>query len=539
MQTLIRTLTGAQIILETLKKFGVDTIFGYPGGIVLSVYDELGRQNDIKHYLMRHEQSAVFAAEGYARVSGKCGVVIVTSGPGATNIVTGVADAYLDGCPLIVITGQVSAELLHQDAFQEVDIIDITKSCTKANFQVKRAEDLENILVEAYITAMSGKRGSVVVDITKNVFSETAEFNPEISVALDKPSIPETDIDLALNAIFSAKRPLIITGGGLIQAEGAAEILEFAELLNIPVVSTMMGLGAYPADSENYLGMIGIFGHPSANNAVRESDLIFAIGARFNDRIRCCFSNNELAKKLIHLDINQNEISRVIPAAISIAGDAKDVLKRMVQKVKSSEHKRNFGWTNLIAKKSLVPLKRSSAMHSFELMQEINNCLKDKDYVVTTEVGQHQVWAARYLKFDKPRKFITSGGLGAMGFGFPSAIGACIAKKEPVICIAGDGSFQMNIQELATCAEYNLPVKVFIVNNGYLGMVRQFQEKTCNKRYFATKISNPDFIKLADSYGLKAIRVDNISGIKNAIETAFADGEPFLIDFVVEPEELL
>lgn len=517
MQTLTKTFTGAKIVIETLKQLGVDTIFGYPGGIVLSVYDELAQQSDIKHYLVRHEQSAVHCAEGYARVSDKCGVSVVTSGPGATNIVTGLANAYLDGFPLMVITGQVSAELLHQDAFQEVDIIDITKSCTKKNFQVKCAKDLQKTLIEAYETAMSGKKGPVVVDITKNVFSEKTEFHnikPQIT------QIPFPNIDKAVELLKQAKRPLILTGGGAIYA--SEEVIEFARSLNIPVVSTMMGLGVYPADYENYFGMVGIFGN--ANKAVRESDLIIAIGARFNDRIKGCLG--DLSNKLIQIDIN-----KVLPEAIGLIGDAKEILTELISKnIKVQNY---TGWI----KPETTYYKRSDRMHSFEVLSEIQDCIKDK--VVTTEVGQHQVWASRCLKFTKPRKFITSGGLGTMGFGFPAAIGASIANGEPVVCIAGDGSFQMNLQEIATCMDYKLPVKIFILNNGYLGMVRQFQEKICEHRYFATKISNPDFVKLAESYGALGLRVEKIEDIKLAVKQVMNYNGTALIDFVIEPEELL
>ena len=539
MQTLIKTLTGAQIVIETLNKLGVDSIFGYPGGIVLGVYDELSKQNKIKHYLMRHEQAAVHAAEGYSRVSGKCGVALVTSGPGATNIVTGVANAYLDGYPLVVITGQVSADLLHKDAFQEVDIIDITKSCTKANFQVKDVKDLQKILIDAFSIATSGKQGPVVVDITKNVFSEKADYDNSLDKYSIESKMSDIDLDYAIKTILSAKNPLIIVGGGVVLSDASNEIYEFAKLLDIPVVSTMMGLGAYPSDDKNYLGMVGIFGHPSANKAVRDSDLIFAVGARFNDRIRCCFPNNELGKKLIHLDIDEKEISRVVPASISIVGDAKQVLSIMIAKLKNLSLKKSFSWSGDLQFKNVMPLKRSEKMHSFEVMQEINKYIKDKNIVVTTEVGQHQVWASRYLEFNLPGKFITSGGLGTMGFGFPAAIGACVANKEPVICIAGDGSFQMNMQELAVCVDYNLPVKVFILDNGYLGMVRQFQEKQCDERYFATQISNPDFIKFAEAYNAKALRVDKIEDVKKALDFAFSTEGPILVDFVIEPKELL
>lgn len=539
MQTLTKMLTGAQIVIETLTKLDVDSIFGYPGGIVLGVYDELSKQEQIKHYLMRHEQAAVHAAEGYSRVSGKCGVAIVTSGPGATNIVTGVANAYLDGYPLVVITGQVSAELLHKDAFQEVDIIDITKSCTKANFQVKEAKDLQKILIDAFSIAMSGKKGPVVVDITKNVFSEKADYDYLLEQNIIEFNVSDIEINKAIDAVLSAQKPLIVAGGGVILSDASKEIFELAKLLDIPVVSTMMGLGGYPADDKNYLGMVGIFGQPSANKAVRDSDLIFAVGARFNDRIRCCFPNNELSKKLVHLDIDENEISRVVPASISIVGDAKQVLSSMIIKLKKSSIKKSFSWTDDLQFKNVTSLKRSEKMHSFEVMQEINKYIKNKNIVVTTEVGQHQVWAARYLEFNSPRKFISSGGLGTMGFGFPAAIGACVANNESVICIAGDGSFQMNMQELAVCVDYNLPVKVFILDNGYLGMVRQFQEKQCNERYFATEISNPDFIKLAEAYKAKAIRVERLEDVKKALDYAFSFEGPILVDFVVEPKELL
>ncbi len=540
MQTLTKTYTGAQILIKTLNKLGVTSIFGYPGGIVLNVYDELGRQNDIKHYLMRHEQAAVHAAEGYARVSGKCGVALVTSGPGATNIVTGLANAYLDSYPLVVITGQVSAELLHKDAFQEVDIIDITKSCTKNGFQVKNIESLEKTLVEAFETAMSNRKGPVVVDITKNVFAESFEYQ-EMNIELKENNL-NFDVSDIVSAINKSKRAVLVAGGGVVQANAAKEVFDVAKMLNIPIVSTMMGLGTFPQNENNYLGMIGIFGQFAANQAVRESDLVIAIGTRFNDRITCCFKNENLAKKLVHIDIDEGEISKIIPASIGVVGDAKIVLSKLLEELKKTDYQIFSDWlkkTKELQNKNAAPLKRSEKMHSFEVLKEINNCIKDKNMVVTTEVGQHQVWAARYLEFNSPNKFITSGGLGTMGFGFPAAIGACVANGNPVVCIAGDGSFQMNLQELATCVDYGLPVKIFIFDNNYLGMVRQFQEKLCNERYFGTRISNPDFIKLAESYGIKAARVDKIEDIKNTVEKAFKADGPYIIDFVVEPKELL
>ena len=540
MQTLTKTLNGAQILIKTLKNLGTDTIFGYPGGIVLNVYDELAKQNDIKHYLVRHEQAAVHAAEGYSRATGKCGVCLVTSGPGATNIVTGLANAYLDNYPLVAITGQVSSELLFKDAFQEVNILDITKSCTKKGFQVKKASELEKTFVEAFQTAMSGRKGPVVIDITKNVFTELAECSDEVpnkQLEIEKLDLSEFELALA-----KSQKPLIIAGGGVIQSGACEELFKFVKSFNVPVVSSMMGIGAYPQDDENYIGMIGIFGQYAANEVVRQSDLVIAIGTRFNDRITCCFDKEKLALKLLHIDIDKNEISKIIPASIGIVGDAKNILNTMNLKYKKSNLTDFSSWLKIAQKlqeKNVKPTKKSGNIHSFELIQEIQKCLEDKDCVITTEVGQHQVWASRYLEFNTPNKFITSGGLGTMGFGFPAAIGACVATKTPVVCIAGDGSFQMNIQELATCVDYNLPIKIFVLNNGYLGMVRQFQEKSCDERYFATKISNPDFVKLAESYGAKGLRVTALADVKDAINAAFAYNGVFIVDFAIEPKELL
>lgn len=525
MQTATKTYTGAQTIIKTLKNFGVNSIFGYPGGIVLSIYDELSKQNDITHYLVRHEQAAIHAAEGYARVSGKCGVVLVTSGPGATNIVTGLANAYHDGFPLIVITGQVSANLLHKGAFQEVDIVDITKSCTKANFQVKSIKNLQQTLISAYNAAMSGRKGPVLVDITKNVFTEECEYLDNVFEKFSTHT-QQIDTEKVFQLINASKAPVILVGGGAIDA--AEEVETFANLTNIPVVSTMMGLGVYPVENKNCYGMVGIFGN--ANNIVRESDLVIAVGVRFNDRIRGFLGDFE--KKLIRIDIDEKELFGSVNASVKLLGDAKVILKQFIKNAKPLDIKP-------ITYSKYVTQKRSNNLHSFEVMEGINTYFKGKDIIIATEVGQHQVWASRYLKINKPRKFITSGGLGTMGFGFPAAIGACIASLKPVVCIAGDGSFQMNMQEIATCIDYNLPVKVFILNNGYLGMVRQFQEKLCAQRYYATKISNPDFIKLAQSYGTFALRVEKKSDINLAIDRVMSYNGFAIIDFVVEPEELL
>ena len=537
-KTISKTYTGAKIIIETLKKLGVDRIFGYPGGVVLKVYDELYKQNEIKHILVRHEQAATHAAEGYARVSGKPGVVLVTSGPGATNTVTGIANAYLDGFPLVVLTGQVFSDLIGKDAFQEADICDMTKSCTKGVFQVTSAKDLEKTLVKAFETAMTGKKGPVVVDLAKNVLYEDVDFKgiyPDF-----KSSEEHIYIKHALKEICLAKHPVIVAGGGSNNAH--KELTAFAKKLNLPVVSTLMGIGSYPQSDENYFGMVGIFGDKSANELLKQSDLVLSVGARFNDRITCKFGEGELARKFIQIDINKKEISRVIPAYLRLEGDAKIVLADMLEEYKTGKYSLNLDWQNIQEFKKLNAKRKPTTLklHSFQVMQELQKVIEDKEIVVTTEVGQHQLWAAQNLKFDKPLKFLTSGGSGTMGFGFPAAIGASVADpSNPVVCVAGDGSFQMNMQELATCMDYNLPVKILILNNGYLGMVRQLQQGQCEGRYSQTKISNPDFVKLAESYGAKAVRVENLEDVKPALEYAFNTSGTVLVDFVVEPMETL
>ena len=536
--TISKTYTGAKTIIETLKNLGVDKIFGYPGGVVLKIYDELYGQNEIEHILVRHEQAATHAAEGYARVTGKPGVVLVTSGPGATNTVTGIVNAYLDGFPLIVLTGQVFSNLIGKDAFQEADICDMTKSCTKKVFQVTSAKDLEKTLVEAFETSMSGKKGPVVVDLAKNVLYEDVEFKGlRASFNLEEEHIY---IKHALKEICLARKPVIVTGGGSVGA--SKELTSFAKALNLPVVTTLMGIGSYPQSDENYMGMVGIFGDKSANELLKQSDLVLSVGARFNDRITCKFEEGELARKFIQIDINKKEISRVIPAYLRLEGDAKVVIADMLKEFQTCAYTLNADWTNLQELKKLNNARKpiSLKLHSFEVMQELQKFIAGKDIVVTTEVGQHQLWAAQNLKFDRPLKFLTSGGSGTMGFGFPAAIGVAVAdSSKPVICVAGDGSFQMNMQELATCMDYNLPVKVLILNNGYLGMVRQLQQGQCDGRYSQTKISNPDFVKFAESYGAKAKRVTKLDEVKSALEFAFNTQGPVVIDFVVEPMETL
>jgi len=536
--TISKTYTGAKIIIETLKNLGVDRIFGYPGGVVLKIYDELFSEKSIKHILVRHEQAAAHAAEGYARVTGKPGVVLVTSGPGATNTVTGIVNAYLDGFPLIVLTGQVFSDLIGKDAFQEADICNMTKSCTKKVFQVTSAKDLEKTLVDAYNTAMSGKKGPVVVDLAKNVLYEEVDF---LNLKADCVEVENhIYIKHALKEVCLAKHPVVVAGGGSVGAY--KELTEFAKALNLPVVSTLMGIGSYPQSDENYFGMVGIFGDKSANELLKQSDLVLSVGARFNDRITCKFEDGELARKFIQIDINKKEISRVIPAYLRLEGDAKVVMADMLDEFNTGKYVLNADWQDVQDLKKLNAKRKPTTLklHSFQVIQELQKLINGKDLVVTTEVGQHQLWAAQNLRFDKPLKFLTSGGSGTMGFGFPAAIGVAVAdSSKPVICIAGDGSFQMNMQELATCMDYNLPVKIFIMNNGYLGMVRQLQQGQCDGRFSETKISNPDFVKLAESYGAKAIRVTQLDEVKSALEFALNTEGAVVVDFVVEPMETL
>lgn len=537
-----KTTTGAKVIIETLKGLGVDTVFGYPGGIVLGIYDELYNDSSIKHVLVRHEQSAVHAAEGYARSTGKCGVVLVTSGPGATNTVTGIVNAYLDGYPLVVLTGQVFKDLIGKDAFQEANICDMTKTCTKKVFQITDAKDIQNILVEAFKIAQSGKKGPVLIDMAKDIFSQTIE---NVDCEIPKLSFhtfeaKNQDVLNVLDKISKSSKPVIVAGGGVTHANAGEELQKFSMKFDIPVVSTMMGLGTFPQDSKNYFGMVGIFGDKAANQILKDADLILSLGARFNDRITCMFKNTDLSSKFIQVDINKIEIGRVIKPIMSVCADIKDVLSKM----NSIGLNKTFPtWLNDAQSLRDLNIERkrfTNRLHSFEVIRKIEEFTKNKDLIFTSEVGQHQLWAVQNLKQNANRKVLVSGGSGTMGFGFPAAIGVAIANPDkPVVCITGDGSFQMGLHELATCIDYDLDVKIMILNNGYLGMVRQLQDKTCGGRYSQTKISNPDFLKLAESYGAKALRVKSIEEIDDALSKAFSTKGTFIVDFEVEPMELL
>ncbi len=532
---------GAKILIDTLADLGVDTIFGYPGGIVLDLYNELYNQSDIRHILVRHEQSAVHAAEGYARVMGKCGVVLVTSGPGATNTVSGIVNAYLDGYPLVVLTGQVFNNLLGKNAFQEADICDITKSCTKKVYQIKSADEIQDVLIKAFTLANSGKKGPVVIDMVKDIFKQDALYK-NVSVNLPKESLVKAaDVQRIYERILSSARPVIVAGGGVVHSKAENELEKFVKVMNIPIVSTMMGLGTFPQNLPNYLGMIGIFGDKAANQLLKESDLIISLGARFNDRITCMFEKSDFDSKFIQIDINEKEISNFVKATDYIVCDIKDFLTKLNE---FDCREKIFGnWLGKVQdlrKLNVIRDRKTNLLHSFEVLRKIEEFTKGKSITFTSEVGQHQLWAVQNISQNKDRRILVSGGSGTMGFGFPAAIGVAVAKSEnPVVCITGDGSFQMGLHELATCADYHLNIKIMILNNGYLGMVRQLQEKQCHSHYSQTKISNPDFVKLAQSYGLQGIRVSTVDQIDDALSLAFSTNETFVIDFAIEPMEVL
>ncbi len=543
--------TGAEILLKSLLKEGVEEVFGYPGGVVLPLYDALYLQDDIKHYLVRHEQAAVHAAEGYARVSGKPGVAIVTSGPGACNTITGLANAYYDGTPLILITGQVNSKLIGGDAFQEADIVGITRSCCKHNYLVKDVKDLPRIVKEAFYIATTGKRGPVVIDIPADVFVSKYTFNYPKNVELVgyNPNYKghPLQIQKALETLFESKRPVIISGGGVVAANASEELKEIATKLHIPVVHTLMGAGTYPDNLETSLGMMGMHGNYCANLTVANADVIFAIGTRFSDRITGCLKRFARDAQVIHVDIDPCSISKNVKATIPIVGDIKNVLSGMLSQLNKSHHKINeelkdkwfkeiLEWKEKVA----IPQKTSEKLSAITVLEKIYEYTKDDEPPVATEVGQHQMWTAQNFKFNKPRKFITSGGLGTMGFGFPAAIGAMIAlKKGYILNIAGDGSIQMNIQELMTAVDYKLKVINCIINNGYLGMVRQWQEKIYNKHYSQTKITSPDFVQLAQSYGALGLRVEHEDEIIPALKKAIEFDGPVLIDFICENFEMV
>ncbi len=543
-------LTGAEIVIECLKREGVKHIFGYPGGVVLNIFDYLYQDKDIQLILTRHEQGAVHAADGYARSTGKPGVVLVTSGPGATNTVTGIATAYMDSVPLIVLTGQVPTALIGNDAFQEADIVGITRPCTKYNYLVKKTEDLARVIREAFYIASTGRPGPVLIDLPKDVTAGKADFiwPEEVKIRSYNPKYEGNKwmINQAAHEIARSKRPVIIAGGGIIISGASKELRELAEHNHIPVANTLMGLGGFPGTHKLFMGMLGMHGTYCANMAVQNSDLIIGLGIRFDDRVTGKVSTFAPHARIIHVDIDPTSIRKSVRVDIPVVGDLKRVLtvlnKILKEEIKGQWSEVRKAWLKQVeAWKAERPL---SYEHSTEVIKpqyvvEKIYELTGGDAIVTTEVGQNQMWAAQFFKFDRPRTFITSGGLGTMGFGFPAAIGAQLAHPNKlVIDIAGDGSIQMNIQELATAVLNKLPVKVAILNNRYLGMVRQWQELFFGERYSHTYLDvAPDFVKVAEAYGAVGLRATKPSEVEPVLREAFKVKMPVFMDFIVDWKE--
>jgi acetolactate synthase-1/2/3 large subunit len=541
-------LTGAQVLFEALQKENVDTIFGFPGGAVLDIFDELYRRK-IKNILVRHEQGAIHAADGYARVSGKVGVCLVTSGPGATNTVTGIANAFMDSIPVVVLTGQVATSLIGGDAFQEVDITGITRPCTKHNFLVRRIDDLGRIVREAFDIARSGRPGPVLIDIPKDITRSLIEdsdvsWTSSLSNNNKKASIDEACVK-ALDMIRKAERPLIISGGGVLLGRAWDELRTFVKMLNVPITSTLMGLGAFPASDPHWLGMPGMHGTYYANMAISNCDLLIALGVRFDDRVTSKLDAFAPHAKVLHIDIDPASIDKFVKTHLSIASDCKPVLqllnKWISDKSFTMPEKQTKAWLEQIQKwKEFAPMTycQSDKIKPQYVVETLYRLTEGKA-IISTEVGQNQMWAAQFYHFDYPNSFITSGGLGTMGYGFPAAIGAQVARPDKVVVdIAGDGSIQMNIQELATAVNYDLPVKIVILNNGFLGMVRQWQELFYGKRYSHSDISNvPDFVKLAEAYGAVGLRATRPEEVEATLRKGLDTAKTVIMDFHVEPEE--
>ena len=547
------TINGAQILLQSLKEEGVTTIFGYPGGMVIDVFDALVREfsQDFQFILVRHEQAAVHAADGYARATGKPGVCLVTSGPGGTNTVTGLATAYMDSIPVVVFTGQVPTPLIGNDAFQEADIVGITRPCTKHNYLVDRVEDLSRTIKEAFTIAGTGRPGPVLVDLPKDVLQAPGLFEyPRVALLPTyKPTVKPhpPSIKRAADLMVKAQKPVIYAGGGVITAGAHEELRVLAEMTGFPVTMTLMGLGCFPGTHPLSLGMLGMHGTYRANMAVSHSDLLFAIGARFDDRVTGKIEDFAPHAKIIHVDIDPASIQKNIAVDVPIVADARQALIKLIDTLKKRGHsakdrKKLKQWHATITawrNEQRLRFDRTTEVIKPQYVVEKLYEITRGRAIITTEVGQNQMWAAQYYLFDKPRTFLSSGGLGTMGYGFPAAIGAQVAFPDKlVIDIAGDGSIQMNIQELATVAQYKLPVKIAILNNGYLGMVRQWQERFYDNVYAHTDImAAPDFVKLAEAYGALGLRARTTAEVEPMIKQALDTPGPVIMDFIVEREE--
>jgi acetolactate synthase-1/2/3 large subunit len=544
-------ITGAEIMVRCLKEEGVKYLFGYPGGAVLHIYDALYVQNDIKHILVRHEQAALHAADGYSRACGKPGVALVTSGPGLTNAVTGIANAYMDSVPLVVFSGQVPTALIGNDAFQEVDAVGITRPCVKHNFLVRDIKNLAETIKKAFFIATTGRPGPVLIDLPKDVTITKAEYHYPKKVKLRSynPTIKghAGQIRKAVDLILSAKRPMLYTGGGVILSDGSPELIELTQLLGYPITNTLMGLGAYPATDKQFIGMLGMHGTYEANMAMHDCDVLIAIGARFDDRVTGKIEKFCPTARIVHVDIDPSSISKNVLVDIPIVGSVPNVLRAMIsvirdEKLKPDAEALGKWWRQIDEWRGINSLSYRQSNEVIKpqfVIQKLYEVTKGQA-IITSDVGQHQMWAAQYYHFDRPRQWINSGGLGTMGFGLPAAMGAKFAfPDQDVVCVTGDGSIQMMLQELATIKQYNTPVKIVSLNNGYLGMVRQWQEFFYQKRYSMTYFEAlPNFVMLAEAYGHVGIRIEKPGDVEGALREAFAmkDRTVFL-DFATDPTE--
>jgi len=538
---------GCEALIKSLKDQGVDIVFGYPGGQVLPLYDTI-YDSDLRHILVRHEQCAAHAADGYARASGKVGVCIATSGPGATNLVTGIATAYMDSSPIVAIAGQVPSWLIGNDAFQEVDTIGITMPITKHNFQPLSAEEIPETVKSSFYIARTGRPGPVVIDLTKDAQEHELEF--EENIKIDLPGYKPTQkghplqIKRAASLIQSAKRPVILAGGGVISSGSSEELLKLAEIIEAPVTTTLLGKGSFPEDHELALGMLGMHGRRPANFAVDDCNCLIAVGCRFSDRTTGKVDEFAKNAKIIHIDIDPAEIGKNVDVDIPIVGDAKIILSNLVKAISKSRARVNEEWVNHLKKFKMSTVPRTSfddiPLKPQQIIKEIIEAV-DEDTIMTTDVGQNQMWMAHYFLSKKPRTFLSSGGLGTMGFGFPAAMGAKVAMPEnDVVAVCGDGGFLMVSQDLATIKEYDIPVVVCVLDNRYLGMVAQWQNLFYEKRLSHTHLGEvPDFVKLAEAFGVKAERVEKPGEMRETLQNAINSGEPTLIDVIIDPEEII